>query len=104
MRKYTLASSDARSGVDLRVYTDVIEGAVHNIMPAASVIVEQSCYYVDPTPTQGDAVRIGRQICRSELAQYCIQIPKLFSSVEIKPVVEEVTENGTKQKLLGGHH
>lgn len=102
MRKYTLASSDARSSVDLRSYAEIIESAVHEVMPRAVVQVERDYYYVDPTPKQGDAIRIGRQICRSALCQYCVQIPKLFSSVEIKPLIEEEKKDGTK--IDGGHH
>lgn len=97
MRKYTLASSDARESVDLRVYAATIEAAVHEVMPTAAVIVEADCYCVEPTLKQGDAIRVGRMICRSALSQYCIQIPKLFSSVEIKPTTEEETKDGTKQ-------
>lgn len=97
MRKYTLASSDARGSVDLRAYAATIEAAVHEVMPKATVIVEADCYCVEPTPTQGDAIRIGRMICRSALSQYCIQMPKLFSSIEVKPKTEEEKKDGTKQ-------
>ena len=58
MRKYTLASKGARGTVDLRAYRDVIESAVHKVMPKAMVLVGQDCYYVSPTPKQGAAVRI----------------------------------------------
>ena len=102
MRKYTLASSDARSSVDLRAYAEIIESAIHEVMPHAIVQVEKDYYCVDPTPKQGDAIRIGRQICRSALCQYCVQIPKLFSSIEIKPVIEGEKRDGTKQSD-GGH-
>ena len=101
MRKYTLASFDARGSVDLRTYAEIIENAVHEVMPHAVVQVEKDYYCVDPTPKQGDAIRIGRQICRSALCQYCVQIPKLFSSVEIKPVIEKEKKDGTK--INGGH-
>lgn len=84
MRKYTLASSVAKSQVDLIAYTEVITEAVHEVLPKASVIVEKDCYYVSPAPSKGDAIRIGRAICKSALAQYCVQIPKLFNSIPIK--------------------
>lgn len=100
MRKYTLTSSIARTSVDLTAYTDVIVEAVHEVMPGASVIVEKDCYYVSPDPSKGDAIRIGRSICKSALAQHCVQIPKLFSSIQIK----EVTYEENERKLHGGHH
>lgn len=100
MRKYTLASSNARTSVDLTAYTDVITEAVHEVIPKASVIVEKDCYYVSPAPSKGDAIRIGRTICKSALAQHCVQMPKLFSSVQIK----EVTHEENERKLPSGHH
>lgn len=84
MRKYTLAASSSKENVDLRDYETVIIEAVQSVMPEATVTVEQSCYYVTPTPKPGDARKIGRQICKSGLSYYCIQIPKLFCSVEIQ--------------------
>lgn len=100
MRKYTLASSDARSAVDLRNYRNIIESAIHEIMSQAIVTVEQDCYYVSPTPSKGDAIRIGRLICKSGLSSHCIQIPKLFSSIEIK----EETHDRKEHKHPGRHH
>ena len=92
MRKYTLASKDARSNVDLREYQSVIQKAVKEIMPAASVTVEKDCYYVSPTPKQGDAVRIGRLICKSALSRQCVFIAKLFSSIEVETKEKSVNE------------
>lgn len=100
MRKYTLASSSARDYVDLRDYQQTIEDAVHTVMPTATVQVEAGCYYVSPTPSQGDAVRIGRLICQSDLKEHCIQIPKLFSSINLGGS----TSNERKSKHNGGHH
>lgn len=91
MRKYTLASSDERKAVDLRDYTAVITDAVHAYMPSATVRVERYCYYVSPAPSQSEAIKIGRQICQSELKRSCVLIPKLFSSIEVK----EDFANGT---------
>ena len=99
MRKYTLASQSARKSVDLRNYTDIITDSVHSVMPTATVRVEQDCYYVSPTLSQSEAVRVGRLICQSQLKQHCILIPKLFSSIEIGGK----EQHGTK-KLTGGHH
>lgn len=100
MRKYTLASSVAKTQVDLTAYTEVITEAVHEVLPKASVIVEKDCYYVSPAPSKGDAIRIGRAICKSALAQYCVQIPKLFNSISI----QEVKHEERKKQLTGGHH
>ena len=101
MRKYTLASKEAKEGIDLRDYRKIIEEAVHEVLPNATVQVQSDYYIVSPTPKQGDAVRIGRAICKSELKQYCVQIPKLFSSIELE---EEKDDGGTKEKRPGGHH
>lgn len=89
MRKYTLASPESRSTVDLLEYREIIESAVLEIMPAAKVIVETGCYYVSPAPERGDAIKIGRLICKSNLNRHCIQIPKLFTSIEVKEVKHE---------------
>ena len=89
MRKYTLASPESRSTVDLRDYRAIIESAVQEIMPAAKVIVESDCYYVSPSPKRGDAVKIGRLICKSDLNRHCVQIPKLFTSIPIEEVNHE---------------
>ena len=97
MRKYTLASQTAKENVDLRDYADVIMDAVHDIMSAAAVRVEKDCYYVWPAPSQGDAIKIGREICKSALKEHCIHIPKLFNSVEIGGKKNE------SKKRNGGH-
>ena len=101
MRKYWLASAEARQEIDLRDYAVIIKDAVHTYMPNATVQVEQNYYSVEPTPKQGDAVKIGRKICQSELGKNCILIAKLFYSREI----EEDNNVGTKaKKPVGGHH
>ena len=101
MRRYTLASVDARSQVDLRKYRQTIVDAVHALMPSAVVDVQKDCYYVSPTPKQGDAVKIGRIICKSALSKHCVHIPKLFSSVEVSERKGKI--NGRKKKQSGGH-
>ena len=100
MRKYTLASPESRSTVDLRNYRAIIESAVQEIMPAAKVIVEKDCYYVSPAPERGDAVKIGRLICKSDLNRHCIQLPKLFTSISI----EEGNHEEHQPKRPCGHH
>ena len=98
MRRYTLASNEARNHVDLREYEDIIIEAVREFMPTAVVRVEMDCYYASPTPKKGTAVKIGRKICKSALSKYCVHIPKLFSSIETK----EETHDENKQHH-GGH-
>lgn len=100
MRKYTLASPESRLTVDLRDYREIIESAVHEIMPAAKVIVEKDFYLVSPAPERGDAVKIGRLICKSDLNRHCIQLPKLFTSISI----EEGNHEEQQSKCPGGHH
>ncbi len=100
MRRYTLASPESRATVDLRNYRAIIESAVHEIMPTAKVIVESDCYYVSPAPKRGDAVKIGRAICKSNLNRHCIQLPKLFTSIPVK----EVKHEEHQPKHPGGHH
>ncbi len=101
MRKYTLASLDARNAVDLRNYEETIMEAVHSIMPKAIVRVEKDCYYVSPTPEKGNAIKIGRLICKSTLGKHCIHIPKLFSSTEADD--REEKSHDRKQQQTGGH-
>lgn len=83
MRKYTLASHEARDEVDLRCYREEIETAVHEVMPGAKVTVYQDHYTVAPSPERGDAIRIGKKVSRTVLGQYCIQVPKLFNGEEM---------------------
>lgn len=101
MRKYTLASLDARKDVDLRLFGSVIESAVHEFIPDAVVIVERDYYTVSPTPSKGDAIRIGRKLSKKHaLGQHCIKISKLFNGEAIENEKENV--NG-KEKHNGGH-
>ena len=104
MRKYMLASLSEREDVDLRDYDDVITDAVHEFMPEALVKIEPNCYYVDPTPDRGTAVKIGRKICQSTLKKSCITIYKLFSSVEIGGGKQNGTKEPREPQLAGGHH
>lgn len=102
MRKYTLASADSRASVDLRDYKDVITDAVNEVMAGVDnleVIVTKDYYTVSPTPEKGDAIRIGRIICKSALNRHCVQIPKLFSSIEVK----ELDNGERKEHQMGGH-
>lgn len=104
MRKYLLASVSEREDVDLRDYEDTIIEAVHEFMPTAEVTVEKDCYYVDPTPSRGTAVTIGRKICQSQLKKSCITIRKLFSSVEVEGGTQNVTKVPRNAKHTGGHY
>lgn len=104
MRKYVLASKDARPTVDLRDYRSVIENAVHEIMPQATVVVAERYYTVEPSPRQGDAVKIGRIICKSGLCTQCVYIPKLFLSTEVKLTKKEDDNDKQKRNSHGGHH
>lgn len=104
MRVYHLSSGDARRTVDLRDYADVIANAVTSVMSSkdVTVAVNKDSYTVSPTPTQGEAIRIGRLICKSDLNQYCIQIPKLFTGENIE-TKEEPNEPRNNDRM-GGHH
>ena len=99
MRKYSLASTDAKRTVDLRDYSQLIEETVHEIIPEASVSVYETYYIVSPTPSRGDAIKIGRKLSSMELGKYCIQIPKLFTSRSIKE-----NERDGKKTQHGGHY
>ena len=104
MRKYSLASGKARMAVDLRDYTATIEEAVHEAISTATVEVYETYYTVSPTPSKGQAIKIGRKICQSALAKYCVAMPKLFTSVEVSDREKEKTEDGTdQQERIGGH-
>ena len=104
MRRYTLTSGNARRTVDLRQYADVITDAITTVMTGkdVTVVVEKDSYTVSPAPKQGEAIRIGRLICKSDLNQYCIQIPKLFTGENIE-TEEEPNEPRTNDRV-GGHH
>ena len=92
MRKYTLASPDAKTVVDLRDYADIITDAVLSVRPTATVVVEKDYYTVSPSLTQSQAIKAGRQICHSNLKQYCIQLPKLFTSIQLSDREKETTD------------
>lgn len=104
MRKYMLASASERKDVDLRDYENIITGAVYEFMPEAKVKVESDCYYVDPTPDKGTAVKIGRKICQSKLKESCITIYKLFSSIEMEGGTQNGTKKSRESKHIGGHY
>lgn len=104
MRKYMLASVSEREDVNLLDYEDIIKEAVHEFMSKANVTVENDCYYVDPTPSRGTAVKIGRKICQSNLKKSCITISKLFSSVEIEGGGQNGTKEQREQPFAGRHH
>ncbi len=103
MRRYTLSSGVARKKVDLREYEDIITEAVMEVMTnkQAKVTVYKDNYTVSPAPNKGEAIRIGRMICKSSLNQYCIQIPKLFTGEEIE-TKEEKNESKANHRM-GGH-
>ena len=100
MRRYRLASKDARSDVDLQDFTAIIEDAVHEVIPTAAVQVYKDSYTVSPTPELGDAIRIGHKLSRTGLGKHCIHIPKLFCSEETEE--REDNTNGSKDRT-GGH-
>lgn len=101
MRKYTLADGKKRASVDLRDYEDIIVAAVQEFAPGNAVVVAQHYYTVKEPLTQGQAVKIGRRICESDLSQHCIKLSKLFNSTSIKEVEDD---NSNKQKQIGGHY
>lgn len=105
MRRYVLASLEHRQDVDLRNYEDVIVSAVMDAMKdviGVSVEVGKNYYSVSPSPSRGAAIAIGRAICKSGLGKCCVQIPKLFSSVEVFSDKEEKNDEG-KTDSVGGH-
>lgn len=102
MRKYILASPTEREKIKLTGYESVIEKAVHTFMPDATVHVEDDCYYVDPSPSKGDAIKIGRMICQSDLKHCCVQIPKLFCSMNID-MIGDGNDAKKEAKHVGGH-
>ena len=67
-----------------------------------SVEVHEKYYCVSPSPGRGAAIAIGRAICKSGLGKCCVQIPKLFSSVEVC-IDEEEKNDKRKTNCMGGH-
>ena len=105
MRRYVLASPEHKQNVDLRDYEDVIVEAVMTAMKdveGVSVVVCERYYEVSPSPGRGAAIAIGRAICKSGLGKCCVQIPKLFSSVEV--CVDEEEKNDRKEKNRVDRH
>jgi hypothetical protein len=105
MRRYALASPEHKKYVDLRDYEDVIVAAVKEAMKNVddvSVVVHEHYYEVSPSPGRGAAIAIGRAICKSGLGKCCVQIPKLFSSIEVSCDKEEKNDGQTKNRM-GGH-
>lgn len=102
MRKYYLASTEDRDDVDLREFQKEITEAVHQYMPRAQVEVTARYYTVHPTPSRGDAIRIGRLLSGKDvLGCYCIKVPKLFCSEEVENRKE--VDDGREKKCAGGH-
>ena len=106
MRRYALASLEHKQNVDLRDYEDVIVEAVMTAMKSVenvSVVVYERYYEVSPSPSRGQAIAVGRAICKSGLGNCCVQIPKLFASVEILSNSKE-EKNGRKETDRLGRH
>lgn len=82
MKKYTLASPEARKNVDLRNHSDIIIKAVLDVVPDAVVNVYEDHYTVDNI-TKGQSIKVGRKICSSILGQYCVTLYKLFNGKEV---------------------
>ena len=105
MRRYSLASLEHKQNVDLRDYEDVIIAAVMEAMKniqGVSVVVHERYYEVSPSPSRGQAIAVGRAICKSGLGKCCVYIPKLFMSSEIK-MDEEEKNDERKTNCMGGH-
>lgn len=104
MRRYYLTSAAARRSVDLRDFADVITNAVTTTMTGVdiTVVVEKDSYIVSPAPSRGQAIKIGRLICRSKLNKYCVQIPKLFTGFDVETKKEELDESRAEQKTNHG--
>ena len=101
-----MASLEHRQDVDLRDYEDVIVSAVMDAMKDVddvSVEIGSNYYSVSPSPGRGAAIAIGRAICKSGLGKGCVQIPKLFSSVEVSTGKEEKNDE-RKTDSVGGHY
>ena len=105
MRRYQLASPDHKQNVDLRDYEEVIVKAVKDAMKDVDdvlVVVCERYYEVSPSPSRGAAIAVGRAICKSGLGKCCVQIPKLFSSIEVTEETEEKNDRKKKNRM-GGH-
>ena len=83
MKKYTLASPEARQTLDLTNYSTIITEAVHDVVPDAVVTVYKEYYTVDHI-SKGESIKVGRKICASVLGKYCITLNKLFSGKEVE--------------------
>ena len=66
--------------VDLTDYTDLITSIIHTHAPEVMLRVLPDQYLVTPRLTQSQAIRIGREIAKTELGQFCYLKPMLFKS------------------------
>ena len=102
MKRYRLASVDDRNNVDLRSYATEIVNAVMEVLDEdVDINIYKDYYTINPPPNRGDAIRIGRKICKSGLSSYCISIRKLFCSDDFE--IEEEDDDRREQKCMGGH-
>ena len=89
MKKYRLSSISDRSKVDLRDYNDIIVDAVFDVIEEGDeeliISVAKDYYTITPEPSRGDAIRIGKKICKSDLNKYCVTVRKLFCSEDFDP-------------------
>lgn len=98
MRKFSLASPEARETVDLTAHEKLITDTVKSIIPNAKVKVYEHFYTIDHV-TKGQSIKIGKVLSKScNLGKYCIQISKLFSGTESE---EEMTFDNTDNDVKG---
>lgn len=82
-RSYSLINKTV--DVNLTNYTDLITDIINKHAPEVNVTVLQNQYLVSPRLTQSQAIRIGREIAKTELGQFCYLKPVLFKSKDYSP-------------------
>lgn len=103
MRVYKLANPSSRKHVDLRDYQQLITTIVLQEAPNVVVVVEHDYYTIEGNFSKGQAIRVGRNIAKSPLGEFCILRPTLFvGHDESSKERRELHEQSSTKKIHGG--
>lgn len=97
---YSLTNKDYKDIVDLRLYENDIEKAVHKVKPDAAVIVDRNAFCIIPPLTRKkEIIRISQDIRSDKLKEFTYYRPSLFESHEA-PVPVSDNDNSTDKASL----
>ena len=85
MKKYVLASEEARKTVDLRNYEEMITDVIFDVIDEDDLVVitRKDCYILDrdQQTTEDEETSIEKTLLNSELSQYCTEDGTLFTFI-----------------------